>query len=228
MSSSSDEDETYVFRQPGCRKRGRTVPNLNINTMPSGVQLQHATTAVHEISGVGAHGIGPGRSLRIGKARGQLALHTDRPRTITDVQQVGAGSIADRLPVWNHHGKRRRSARSPQEEVFLSISFNSAHGEGAHEIDHRRRLRLVEDQGRMAWRTNRPVDRQTSWRWVRSRLPKRHARGVQADASPMPQARIQHCQATHPVACVSSSRRKRYSLQPTAYSLQPAAYSLQR
>ncbi len=52
---------------------------------------------------------------------------------------------------------RRRSACRPQEEVFLNISSNSAHGEGAHGIDHRRSLRLVEAQGRMALHTSRPV-----------------------------------------------------------------------
>ncbi len=143
------------------------------------------------------------------ETRGQVALHTDRPGAITDVQEVGARPIADRLPVWNHHGKRRRSARRPQEEMFLNISSSSTHGESAHGIDHRRSLRLVEAQGHMALRTSRPVGPPDILE-VGARPPAEMAFGVDADASPTPQARIQHLQALNPVACFSSSRRKRY------------------
>ncbi len=212
MPSSSNEDEADVLRRPGCRKRSRTVPDVNLHPVPRGVQLLRGT-AVREIWGDGAHGIEHRRSLRIVETRGQVALHTDRPGAIKDVQEVGAGPIADGLPVWNHHGKRRRSAPTPQEEVFLNISSNSAHGEGAHGIDHRRSLRLVEAQGRIAWRTSRTVGPPDVLK-VGAQLPAETACGVDADASPIPQARIQHRQAINPVACLSSSRRKRY--RPTA------------
>ncbi len=208
MPSSSDEDEAYVLRQPGCRKRIRTVPDLNLNPVPRGEQLMHGT-AVHEICRDGVHGIEHRRSLRIVETRGQVALHTDRPGAIMDVQEIGAGTIADRLPVWNQHGKRRRNARRPQEVVFLNISFDSAHGEGAHGIDHRRSLRLVEAQGRMALHTSRPVGPPDVLE-VGARPPAETACGVNADASPTPQARIQHRQVVNPVDRFSSSRRKRY------------------
>ncbi len=101
----------------------------------------------------------------------------------------------------------------PQMKCFLNISSNSAHEEGAHGIDHRRSLRLVEAQGHMALRTSRPVGPPDVLE-VGARPPAEIACGVDADASPTPQARIQHLQALNPVACFSSSRRKRYRYTP--------------
>ncbi len=55
-------------------KRSRTVPGLDLNPVPRGVQLLHGT-AVHPISGDGAHGIEYRSSLRIRR------LWTKRPCT---------------------------------------------------------------------------------------------------------------------------------------------------
>ena len=44
----------------------------------------------------------------------------DRPTSVTNVQEVGAGSIADVQPVGQRQGKRRCRAQRPQEEVFLN------------------------------------------------------------------------------------------------------------
>ena len=43
-----------------------------------------------------------------------------RPTAVTNVQEVGAGSIADVQPVGQCQGKRRCRAQRPQEEVFLN------------------------------------------------------------------------------------------------------------
>ena len=97
MPPSSDGDESHIHRQPGCRKRGRTLPNLDLNPEPRGAQLLHGT-ANHHIHGDDAHGIDHRKSLRIMGTRGYVAVHTDHPRAITDVQPAGAGPTADGPP----------------------------------------------------------------------------------------------------------------------------------
>ena len=91
--------------QPGCRKRGRTLPNLDLNPVPRGAQLLHGT-AIHHIHGHDAHGIEHRKSLRIMGTRGYVAVHTDHPGAITDVQ-LTAGPTADGPPAGDSHGKRR-------------------------------------------------------------------------------------------------------------------------
>ena len=117
-ATSSDGDEYYLRRQTCCRKRGRTLPILDLSPVPRGAQMLHGT-AVHHIHGDDAHSIEHRRRLpTMGTRRGHVAVHTGRLEEITDVQAAGAGYIADGPPAVDRHGKRRCCARRPQEEVF--------------------------------------------------------------------------------------------------------------
>ena len=130
------------------------------------------------------------------------------------MRPAGAGPTADGPPAGDPQGKRRCCARRPQEEVFLNISPGSVHGEGAHGPGHRRSLRIMEAQGHVPLRTDLQVG-PLGIMEVGAIPPAEMACGVDAEAAPpTPQVRGQHRQALHPVACISSSRRKRD--RPTA------------
>ena len=148
------------------------------------------------------------------ETRNYVAVHTDHPGTITDVQPAGAGLIADGLPAGDPHGKRRSCARRPQEEVFVNISPGSVHGKGAHGTGHRRSLDIVEAQGHVPLRTNLQVGPPGIME-VGATPPAETACGVNLEAAPpTPQVRGQNRKAVHLVACISSSRHKR--ARPTA------------
>lgn len=183
MPSSSDDDEAYGHRRPGCRERNQTVSNQDLNSVPWDVRMLSTT----QVNRDGTHGgFGPRRSLRTMEARGRVPLRTDLLGAM-DVHEVGAGFIADILPVGHHQGRRRCSAQRPQQEVLLDIASQSVSGDDAHGIGHRRSLLAnYGGSGPYAFAYKSPFgppDILEVGAQLRSRPPKQPVDGVDADAT---------------------------------------------
>lgn len=131
MPSSSDQDVAHGCRRPGCWNCSRVASDLDLNSVPLGMQSLYGN-AGHQVDGEWPSWLwAPPELANYLEARGQLFLLTRG--TIKDVQEAGAESIADILPVRYHGGNRRCSAQSPKEQVVLDIchiSSQSVKGDG--------------------------------------------------------------------------------------------------